>query len=112
MRAASHSFAARRLPDMSLAPETEIDVLIVGSGPVGATFARTVYDARPDASIAMVDAGPKLIDPPGMHILNIADEQERLLAQVRAQGPRFTPDDVERAAKLLKLPPTGGFARP
>jgi pyranose oxidase len=88
------------------------DVLIVGSGPIGSAYARAIYDTGPDTRILMVDVGPKLTDPPGMHVRNIADLRERLTAQVRSQGPSFTEDAVNTAAALIGLPPTGEFARP
>lgn len=68
-----------------------IDVLIVGSGPAGAAYARTVRNRAPDASILMVEAGPVIADPPGMHVANILDPQERARAQVACQGPDMYP---------------------
>lgn len=35
--------------------QTETDVLIIGSGPVGATYARTIHDALPGINIVMID---------------------------------------------------------
>jgi choline dehydrogenase-like flavoprotein len=83
---------------MSTAPATpDIDVLIVGSGPVGSAYARRVSELRPGARILMVEAGPALTDPPGMHVRNIADPDERLAAQRLAEGPPG--DERTRAAK-------------
>jgi choline dehydrogenase-like flavoprotein len=48
-----------------------VDVLIVGSGPVGAAFARTIYEVAPGTTILMVEAGKKLTDPPGMNMRNV-----------------------------------------
>ena len=35
----------------------------------------------------MVDAGPVITDPPGMHVANIRDDAQRLAAQIASQGP-------------------------
>lgn len=79
-----------------------VDVLIIGSGPVGATYARLISEQAPDATILMVDAGPQLTERAGQHTKNIADEAERDAAQVRSQGPHQTPYPLttvhERAA--------------
>jgi choline dehydrogenase-like flavoprotein len=63
------------------------DLLIVGSGPVGATFARVVSERRPDARILMVDAGPVLTDPPGLNLKNLEDEAALQRARELSQGP-------------------------
>jgi choline dehydrogenase-like flavoprotein len=63
-----------------------VDVLIVGSGPVGSVFARLLGERRPQTSILMVDAGPKLTEPPGMNVRNLVDPEERLRAQALSQG--------------------------
>lgn len=67
--------------------ELNVDVLIVGSGPIGATFARVISESVPTATILMIDLGPQLTSSPGMHVKNIKDEGERLLAQIHSQGP-------------------------
>lgn len=69
------------------ASELNVDVLIVGSGPIGATFARVISESVPTAVILMIDLGPQLTSCPGMHVKNIKDEGKRLLAQIHSQGP-------------------------
>jgi choline dehydrogenase-like flavoprotein len=88
------------------------DLLVIGSGPVGSAFARTLFDLRPSARILMVEVGPQLTDPPGVHVKNIADDGERLLAQVRSQGPTYSDDDLAAAAALVGKPPAPLIARP
>jgi C-glycoside oxidase len=61
---------------------------------------------RPASSILMVEAGPKLSDPPGRNVRNIADLDARAGAQALAQGR--TPQPPPPAAG----PPTGIYARP
>lgn len=48
--------------------ELHVDVLIVGSGPIGATYARKLYEAG--RSIYMVDMGASLSRRPGEHLKN------------------------------------------
>ena len=64
-----------------------VDLLIVGSGPVGATFARVLSERLPQARIVMVDAGPVLTDPPGLNLKNLEDESELQRARELSQGP-------------------------
>lgn len=79
----------------------DVDVVIVGSGPTGATYARVIADARPQARVLIVEAGPVVADPPGLHMANIIDARERERAQVASQGPNQYPYD---------LPATSGTA--
>ncbi|HUO35359.1 MAG TPA: GMC oxidoreductase [Candidatus Acidoferrum sp.] len=63
------------------------DVAIIGSGPMGATYARVVCDKLPDAKVLLVEAGPVVANPPGLHVSNIFDSLEREKAQIASQGP-------------------------
>jgi C-glycoside oxidase len=63
------------------------DLLIVGSGPVGSTFARGVAERLPDTRILMVEAGPVLTDPPGLNLKNLDDEDAVRRARELSQGP-------------------------
>ena len=63
------------------------DVVIVGSGPAGATYARILSEEAPGARIIMFEAGPTVSDPPGAHVKNIADDALRARAQRSSEGP-------------------------
>lgn len=71
---------------MSRYPDS-VDVAIVGSGPAGATIARILSERAPQARVAMFEVGPTVSDPPGAHVKNIADPDERARAQQRSEGP-------------------------
>ncbi len=64
-----------------------VDVAIVGSGPCGAAYARILSEQRPGATIAVFEVGPLLADPPGTHVKNIVDPEERARAQRLSEGP-------------------------
>lgn len=66
----------------------DVDVVIVGSGPTGAAYARVVTDARPQTKVLQVESGPIVTDPPGLHVANIIDQQARECAQTASQGPK------------------------
>ena len=70
------------------------DVVIVGSGPNGAAYARILSERAPEASIAMFEVGPTVSNPPGAHVKNIEDAAERARAQAQSEGPG------ERAATI------------
>src|SRR5947209_16678923 len=48
--------------------DLDVDVLIVGTGPVGCTYARKLYDAG--RAVHMVDIGAALSARPGEHLKN------------------------------------------
>lgn len=72
---------------MTRAYPSDVDVVIVGSGPAGSTYARILSEQSPDATIAMFEVGPTVSDPPGSHVKNIEDEGARRDAQSRSEGP-------------------------
>jgi choline dehydrogenase-like flavoprotein len=57
---------------------TRCDVLIVGSGIMGACVARTVHDLHPGAGILMLDAGPVLGPTAGQHLYDMPDGELRV----------------------------------
>jgi choline dehydrogenase-like flavoprotein len=63
-------------------------VLVVGSGPCGATYARRLLDRTSHVSVVMVEAGPALTDPLGMNVRNIADLEAQVAAKLASQGPK------------------------
>lgn len=67
------------------------DILIIGSGPVGATYARILLEQKPHAKILMIDVGPKVSDKIGQHVKNITDPKAMEMAQILSQGPKKTP---------------------
>jgi choline dehydrogenase-like flavoprotein len=64
-----------------------VDVVIVGSGPTGAAYARILSEQAPEATIAVFEVGPTVSDPPGAHVKNIADVDARTRAQRLSEGP-------------------------
>jgi choline dehydrogenase-like flavoprotein len=85
-----------------------VDVVIVGSGPTGAAYARILSELRPDLTVATFEVGPVVSDPPGAHVKGIADETARTHAQHQSEGPTPPQDDgrLRRAGTFLL---TDGF---
>ncbi|WP_378148559.1 GMC oxidoreductase [Cnuibacter sp. UC19_7] len=77
----------------------DVDVLIIGSGPAGSMYARTIGEAVPHARILMVEVGPVVPGERGNHTQNMT-EDARFAAQLLTQGPDA---GVERAAALLDI---------
>jgi C-glycoside oxidase len=65
----------------------QVDVVIVGSGPAGSTYARLICDQVPAARVLVVEAGPVVSQPPGAHVNTITDPAARDRARVASQGP-------------------------
>ena len=92
--------AAARDAPMSV-PDTDFDVLIVGSGPAGSMYARTIGEGVPDATILMVEVGPAIPGARGNHTQNMA-EADRVFAQLLTQGPDA---GSERSAAMSDIAP-------
>ncbi|GAA1981356.1 GMC oxidoreductase [Microbacterium pumilum] len=86
-----------------------VDVAIVGSGPTGAAYARILSEQAPSATIAMFEVGPTVSDPPGAHVKNITDPDERAKAQLRSEGP-MAREGGDRVGGIVKT--TQRRARP
>ena len=71
--------------------QTTTDILIIGSGPIGAAYARMIHDALPNVKIMMIDLGPKVSDTVGQHVKNITDPKAQEKAQVLSQGSKKEP---------------------
>lgn len=85
--------------------DERFDVVIIGSGPAGSTYARTIADLRPDASVLMVELGPALPGRRGAHLSELSDTQ-RPVATLAAQGPEA---GAARSEALADLDPDGEF---
>jgi C-glycoside oxidase len=86
-----------------------VDMVVVGSGPVGSAFARAVWERAPDTRILMLEAGPQLTARPGVHVKNIADADARARAQVLSEGPGT---EAAAASAAADGAPEAGRARP
>ncbi|QGN57725.1 GMC oxidoreductase [Nostocoides sp. HKS02] len=64
-----------------------LKVIVIGSGPTGAVYARRLLERSDSVSVLMVEAGPALSDPLGMNVRNIADKEEQTAAKLASQGP-------------------------
>ncbi len=67
---------------------TSTRILIIGSGPVGATYARLLLESLPEARLTMIEAGPQLTERPGASVRNILDPEARARAREMSQGPQ------------------------
>jgi choline dehydrogenase-like flavoprotein len=80
---------------MTAADPASVDVVIVGSGPSGAAYARVITSALPNADVLMVDAGPIVSAPPGAHVNTIVEHDRREAAKLASQGPTPYPYDAD-----------------
>jgi choline dehydrogenase-like flavoprotein len=98
------------LGGMAAQVKPDADVLVVGSGPVGSAFARSVHERAPGTQIVMLEAGPRLTDRPGVHVRNIADADGRRRAQLLAEGPGAVDDGRSASAAPEPGKPRPGTA--
>ena len=87
------------------------DVLVIGSGPIGATFARLLGDAG--RNVVMIDTGPQLSTRPGWHLANAFIYQQHpnlFLSIVLAQLETFSvpPNERRELPEGAYVPPKDG----
>ncbi len=75
----------------------DYDVIIVGSGPVGSTYARILTERAPRLRILMLEAGPRLTDVPGVNVRNETDAAGRARYQLASEGPDAAAHSDHRA---------------
>ncbi|HWI30743.1 MAG TPA: GMC oxidoreductase [Microbacterium sp.] len=63
---------------------------MIGSGPIGATYARRILEGDREARVLMVDVGPEITARPGMNVRNIPEKDVQDAARIASQGPRTT----------------------
>jgi hypothetical protein len=95
--AAGSQSQIRRGRDLRIIPESrqstsshssaDVDVVIVGSGPAGSTYARMISDKAPNATVLLVEAGPAITTPPAQHSSTIPDCAALDHAIAMSQGP-------------------------
>ncbi|MEZ3157724.1 GMC oxidoreductase [Microbacterium sp. BWR-S6Y] len=69
---------------MTVAPT----IAVVGSGPIGSTYARLLLEALPEARVIMFEAGPQVTPRPGESVRNLTDPDEKARAREMSQGPQ------------------------
>lgn len=63
-------------------------IAVIGSGPIGAAYARVLLEQLPAARVVMFEAGPQLTERPGASVRNIADPAAKARAREMSQGPQ------------------------
>jgi len=63
-------------------------IAVVGSGPIGSTYARLLLEQVPTARVVMFEAGPQLTAIPGESVRNIPNPAEKARAREMSQGPQ------------------------
>ncbi|MCZ4302502.1 GMC oxidoreductase [Microbacterium oxydans] len=63
-------------------------IAVVGSGPIGSAYARTILEQSPTARVIMLEAGPQVTTPAGSSVRNIVDPDEKARAREMSQGPQ------------------------
>lgn len=69
------------------------DLIVIGSGPAGAAFAREYLSHRPEATVLMVERGPQTTRVPGESVRNLP-AAERVIAERLSQGPNSDGHDA------------------
>jgi choline dehydrogenase-like flavoprotein len=85
----------------------QVDVVVVGSGPAGATYARLIGELVPEARVLVVESGPVVSDPPGTHVNTITDPAARARAKIASQGPVQYAYDIPPVEQRLLAHRTG-----
>ncbi len=63
-------------------------VIVVGSGPIGSSFAKKLHELNSEVDITMYEVGPAATHPLGTHVRSLNSEAEMLAAQQASQGPK------------------------
>lgn len=84
-----------------------MDLLVVGTGPVGATFARELLETAPHATVLLVDAGPQLTEEIGGNVRNLnAEERRRVQQRATAWTGQQTSDTGRIGDRIAARPGT------
>ena len=73
------------------------EVVIVGSGPIGSTYARILAERAPAARALLLEAGPRLTSIAGVNVRNETDAAEQTRYQLASEGPDVAADPDHRA---------------